>query len=427
MDIAISVRNISKSFRMYNSPAERLKELLHPFKKKYHKDFWALRDISLEIPRGTTFGIIGQNGSGKSTLLQIICGILQPTTGTVQVNGRISALLELGAGFNRDFTGRENVFMNGAVMGVSREEMEERFERIAEFADIGHFIDQPVKTYSSGMYVRLAFSVAINVDPDILIVDEALSVGDIRFQARCFDKIEEMRKKGATIIFVTHATQTFQNLCNYGLLLDNGTHFAEGQPKDVSQIYYKLQRDREHAYQERLKKRETEKVEKIEEQKPASTSKTATMDGEFRFGIKTAQIVDFKVFNHEDIETLSLETGKKFKVWMRIEFHGDVKNPAVGVMLRNPQGQNLLGIHSYHERRMDLGEKKEGDELSVTLESEMLLNPGNYTLSIGIADHNTDYDYRSIDVRNHIAGINVLGKGFCYGLIHNPGRIILED
>lgn len=421
-DIAISVKNVSKKFRMYNYPAERLKELLHPFKKKYHREFWALRDINLEVPRGSTYGIVGQNGSGKSTLLQVICGILQPTTGSVEVNGRISALLELGAGFNRDFTGRENVFMQGAVMGMGREEMLERFDRIADFADIGDFIDQPVKTYSSGMYVRLAFSVAINVDPDILIVDEALSVGDIRFQARCFDKIEDMRKGGATIIFVTHATQTFQSLCNHGLLLDSGSIFSEGSPKDVSQIYHKLQRDREHAYQERLKQKSKEvKIEKL-----SSEPKSGAMQGEFRFGLQTAQIMDFKIFNHEDVETLTLETGKRFKVWMKIAFHGDVANPSVGVMIRNPQGQNLLGIHSYHERRISFGAKKEGDELSVTLESEMLLNPGNYTLNIGVADHASDYDYKSIDVRNNIAAIAVYGEEFSYGLVHNPGKVSLE-
>jgi lipopolysaccharide transport system ATP-binding protein len=431
-EIAISVRNLSKSFRMYNTPSERVKELLHPFKKKYHKDFWALRDINIEVLKGTTFGIIGQNGSGKSTLLQVICGILQPTIGTARINGRISALLELGAGFNNEFTGRENVFMNGAVKGISREEMERRFERITDFAEIGHFIDQPVKTYSSGMYIRLAFSVAINIDPDILIVDEALAVGDVRFQARCFDRIEEMRNKGVTILFVTHALQTFQTLCSRGVLLDNGTIFAEGEPKDISQIYHKLQRDREHAYQERLKSR-TKSVKKDsgeappENKKNIASPKSDTGQEEFRFGLRTAKITDFKVYNHEDVETYSLESGKKFKVWMKIEFFGDVENPAVGVMIRNPQGQNLLGIHSYHGHRINFGEKKSGDMLSVTLESLMSLNPGRYTLNIGLADHRTDFDYDSIDIRNNVAGISVFGQEFTYGLINNPANITVQE
>jgi ABC-type polysaccharide/polyol phosphate transport system ATPase subunit len=423
--IAISVNNVSKAYKVYSSPGERLKEILHP-RKKYHKEFWALKDVSIQVPKGSSVGIVGQNGSGKSTLLQVICGLLRPTSGSVRVNGRISALLELGAGFNRDFTGRENVFMNGAIMGISRKEMEERFERIADFAEIGHFIDQPVKTYSSGMYVRLAFATAINIDPEILIVDEALSVGDVRFQARCFDKIEKMRDAGATVLFVTHAMPTFQSVCQYGYLLDNGTLFAEGDPKEVSLVYHKLQRDREHEYQERLKKKSAAPVAPTQPSKTAS-AKANTLQGEFRFGLQTAKIVDFKVLNHEGNETTMLETGKKFRVWMRIEFYGHVKNPAVGVMVRNPQGQNLLGIHSYHEKRMDLGEKNSGDVLNLTLESEMLLNPGKYILNIGIADHETDYEYKSIDVRNNICSIGVYGKSFVYGLIHNPGEVKLEN
>src|SRR3972149_3419828 len=221
-DIAISVKNISKSYKMYPSQVARLKEVFHPFKKVYHRDFWALRDIDMEIPRGMALGIIGQNGCGKSTLLQIICNIIQPTTGTVKVNGRISALLELGAGFNKEFTGRENVFMQGAIMGIPRKEMEERFQRIAEFADIGNFIEQPVTTYSSGMYVRLAFACAINVDPDILIIDEALAVGDAMFQRRCYRRIEDFQKSGKTIFFVSHNVGTVTRICTQAMFIDKG-------------------------------------------------------------------------------------------------------------------------------------------------------------------------------------------------------------
>ena len=188
-ETAISVRGFSKKYRRFRNTADTLREIFHPFGKKYHDEFWALKDVSIEIKRGECIGIIGRNGSGKSTLLQVLCGILQPTSGAVQVNGRIAALLELGAGFSPDFSGRENVYMNGALMGLSKQEMDERFSSIAEFAEIGDFMEQPVKTYSSGMYVRLAFAVAINVDPDILIVDEALSVGDMRFQQKCYRKI----------------------------------------------------------------------------------------------------------------------------------------------------------------------------------------------------------------------------------------------
>src|SRR3972149_8053062 len=217
MSFSVRIENISKVYRIYDKPQHKLKEaiLRGAFRRSaaYHREFWALRDINLVIPKGETLGILGQNGSGKSTILEIIAGVLQPTTGSLEVNGRISALLELGAGFNREFTGRENVFMSGAILGISKKEMERRFDDIVSFADIGEFIDQPVKTYSSGMYVRLAFATAVQVDPDILIIDEALAVGDLNFRNRCYRKIEEIKKAGKTILFVSHDTMAVRSLC----------------------------------------------------------------------------------------------------------------------------------------------------------------------------------------------------------------------
>ncbi len=237
-ETVIAVKNLSKSYRMYNSPAERLKELIHPFKKKYHKEFWALKDVSFEVKKGESIGIIGRNGSGKSTLLQLLCGVLQPTSGTVTVNGRVSALLELGAGFSPEFTGRDNVYMNGALMGINREEMDSRFAEIAAFADIGEFIEQPVKTYSSGMYVRLAFACAVNVEPEILIVDEALSVGDVRFQKKCYDKINALKKAGATIILVTHGG--IKGLVTKGVVLERGERLFAGDAAEAELRYMQL-------------------------------------------------------------------------------------------------------------------------------------------------------------------------------------------
>jgi teichoic acid transport system ATP-binding protein len=237
MDIAISINNISKSFRMYPSPKERLKELLHPFGKKYHRDFWALKDLSFEVNKGETIGIIGRNGSGKSTLLQLICGILQPTQGEIKVNGRIAALLELGSGFNAEFTGRQNVYMNGAMMGFRKEEMDEKFQAVVDFADIGDFIDQPVKTYSSGMYVRLAFAVAIHVEPAVLIVDEALAVGDAAFQVKCMERIIEMRKRGVTILLVTHDATAVKRFCDRACWIHEGKMMQQGDPIDVPDRY----------------------------------------------------------------------------------------------------------------------------------------------------------------------------------------------
>jgi lipopolysaccharide transport system ATP-binding protein len=237
---AIVVRNVSKKYRLFESARDRLKEALHPFSKRYHKEFCALQDISFEVQLGQTIGILGRNGSGKSTLLQIITGIMQPTNGEVIVNGRISALLELGAGFNPDFTGRENSIFQAEVVGLSREEIDRKLPEIEKFADIGEFFNQPVKTYSSGMFVRVAFAAAINVDPDILIIDEALSVGDAKFQNKCFQKLHEFKKKGKTIILVTHDMEAVTRLCDYAVLLEYGRVIKKGRPNEVTNVYFDI-------------------------------------------------------------------------------------------------------------------------------------------------------------------------------------------
>ena len=247
-EIAIKVENLSKCYQIYTQPRDRLKQFVLPrlqriagkSPKQYFREFWALKDVSFEVKKGETVGIIGRNGSGKSTLLQMICGTLNPTGGSIQTNGRIAALLELGSGFNPEFTGRENVYLNGAVLGLTNDEIDNRFDDIASFADIGDFIEQPVKTYSSGMVVRLAFAVAVNVDPQILVVDEALSVGDELFQRKCFSRIEAIKKNGATILFVTHAGGTIVELCDHAILMDAGEKLAMGKPKTIVGNYQKL-------------------------------------------------------------------------------------------------------------------------------------------------------------------------------------------
>ena len=239
-DIAISVENISKMYQVYERPTDRLKEAFWGGRRKYHKEYWALRDVNFDVPKGKTVGIVGRNGSGKSTLLQIIAGILTPTKGNVEVNGKVSVLLELGSGFNPDFTGRENVMVNGTVNGFSEEEMKERLPLIEEFADIGEFIDQPIKIYSSGMFVRLAFACAINIDPDILIIDEALSVGDAKFQHKCYNKFLEFQEAGKTILFVSHNTDAIVNHCDYAVLLERGEVVETGEPKTVTNYYMDL-------------------------------------------------------------------------------------------------------------------------------------------------------------------------------------------
>jgi lipopolysaccharide transport system ATP-binding protein len=239
-DTVITVRDLTKTYRLYASRADRVKETFHPFRKAYHRPFHALKGVSFEVKRGETLGIVGRNGSGKSTLLQIICGVLQPTSGSVEVKGRVSALLELGSGFNPEFTGRQNVYLNAAILGLERREIERRLPQIEAFADIGAFIDQPVRTYSSGMYLRLAFAVAVSVDPEILVVDEALAVGDEVFQRKCYSRIHEMRRAGATILFVSHSAPTVVELCNRAVLIDQGELLLDGPPKHVVGRYHKL-------------------------------------------------------------------------------------------------------------------------------------------------------------------------------------------
>jgi len=239
-DVAIAVRGVGKCYRIYERPQDRLKQALFRGRRQYFREFWALRDISLDIHRGETVGIIGRNGCGKSTLLQIICNTLTPTTGHVQVGGRIAALLELGAGFNPDFSGRENVYTNAAILGLSWQETEDRFQQIVDFSELGEFIDRPVKTYSSGMHVRLAFAVAISVEPDILVVDEALAVGDEAFQRKCFARIQAIQRRGGTILFVSHSAGTIVDLCSRAVLLDHGEHLLTGTPKAVVARYHKL-------------------------------------------------------------------------------------------------------------------------------------------------------------------------------------------
>lgn len=239
-EYAIQLQDVCKSFPVYDKPHHRLMQMLFPGRRSWFREFHALKNIGLEIKKGQTLGIVGRNGSGKSTLLQIVCGTLTPSSGAVDVHGRIAALLELGTGFNPEFTGRENVYLNGSILGLTREEIDNRFDEIAAFADIGDFIEQPVKSYSSGMYVRLAFAVAISSTPDILIVDEALSVGDEAFQRKCFARIDVIRDAGATILFVSHSASTVIELCDRAMLLDRGEMLAEGSPKAVVSRYQKL-------------------------------------------------------------------------------------------------------------------------------------------------------------------------------------------
>jgi lipopolysaccharide transport system ATP-binding protein len=340
-DVAISVRNLSKSYRMYSSPAEKFKELLHPFGKKYHQEFWALKDISFDVKKGECVGIIGRNGSGKSTLLQLICGVLQPTNGEAKVNGRISALLELGAGFNREFTGRDNVYMNGSLMGFTKEEMDAKFQAIADFADIGEFIEQPVKTYSSGMYVRLAFACAVNVDSDILIVDEALSVGDALFQKRCFQKMEELISKGITMLFVSHDQETIRTMTSRAVLLNGGRKQIEATSAEVVLEYRRLLHLEEQAYIKSVAKKASVTNSNVPQNRSSKLS----------FGDEDAEIIEVKVVDKIGEEGSIFYPGDLLKIRVVFKANKDLTHISIGVRIRNKEG---IKIYSWGTLNQDM-------------------------------------------------------------------------
>lgn len=365
---AISLRGVSKKYQLYESLSHRVYEALHPFKKKYHREFWALRDVNLEIPRGATVGILGVNGSGKSTLLQIICSILQPTTGTVAVHGRVAALIELGAGFNPDLTGRENAEINCAVMGLDGKAVRERLPGIEAFADIGEFFDQPVKTYSSGMFMRVAFATAISVDPDILVIDEALAVGDARFQQKCFRKFRDFQSAGKTILLVTHDRFAVPRLCSYGVLLHKGRVLRAGAPNEVTDHYSYLLTHGDALQAAYGASDEDVSLAPAPHPLPAADpdiarpaiesflAQTDTSDrcpqnptynkNEFSYGLGGAAIVDFLVSADNAINPADVQTGSMVDIYIRVRFDRVVDDPLVGLSVKTRDGTLIYGIHS---------------------------------------------------------------------------------
>ena len=385
MATALRVENVSKQYRIYEHPGDRLKESLTRGRWKRHREFWALSDISFEIEAGTTTGIIGPNGSGKSTLLQIITGTLEPTHGGVYHEGRIAALLELGAGFNPEFTGLENIYLNAALMGFSRSETEERLPEIKRFAEIGDFLGQPVKTYSSGMYIRLAFAIAVSAEPEILIVDEALSVGDAVFQHRCLRRIKEMQQNGATILFVSHDPHAIRALCTRGILLNGGRMEADGIPSEVLNRYQKLVMSREAAYEatEATAAAETDEINELLLMDEPSVPLSYT----YRHGDGSAEILSVEVLDASHSVTEIAETGESLELRVRARFNKDETDPVCGFLIRN-----RLGIHVYGTntdiQQMEFGLVRCGEIIEVTFAFDCWLGVGEF--SITVAMHSAD-------------------------------------
>ena len=369
-EFAIQVKHLDKMYKLYNKPSDRLRETLG-FKVPV-REHYALRDVNFQVERGETVGIIGTNGYGKSTILKIITGVLNPTAGEVKVDGRISALLELGAGFNMEYTGIENVYLNGTMMGFSKEEVDARLQDILDFADIGDFVYQPVKSYSSGMFVRLAFAVAINIDPEILIVDEALSVGDVFFQAKCYRKFEEFKKMGKTILFVSHDLSSISRYCDRVILLNKGVKLEEGSPKQMVDMYKQLLVGQDPAKAE----------EKKEEQKESWSQQFQVNPNMLEYGTKLAEIVDFAVLDDKDRCTNTIEKGSSFRIRMKVVFHQDIQEPIMAYTFKDIKGTEITGTNTLFEKK-SVEHSQAGDSCTVTFEQEMFLQGGEYLLSFG--------------------------------------------
>lgn len=411
--IAISVDNVSKVYKLFTKPADRVIDALHLAPWKKVPEHHALNDVSFEVKQGEMVGIIGTNGSGKSTILKIITGVLHPTKGDVKVNGRISALLELGAGFNREYTGIENIYLNGTMIGFSKEEIDAKLKDILDFADIGDFVYQPVKTYSSGMFVRLAFAVAINIEPEILIVDEALAVGDVFFQAKCYRKFDEFKKKGKTILFVSHDLSSIVKYCDRVVLLNKGTKLGEGKAKEMIDVYKQVLVGQ---YDENDTKEATET--------------TANIDGGaneelLEYGSRKAEITECYITDNKGKRTNALIKGEPFTIHMKASFVERVQAPIFAFTIKNARGTEITGTNTMFEKAfmeaVDKGVTKE-----VTFSQKMDLQGGDYLLSLGL----TGYEGSDFTVYHRLydaVSISVISDKDTVGFYDMNSKVEVKD
>jgi len=405
-DIAISVRNLTKKYRIFGHPGDRIKQALTLGRVRFHREFTALQDVSFEIKKGETVGIIGRNGSGKSTLLQLICGILKPTSGSVKVNGRISALLELGAGFNPEFTGRENAYFQGAVMGLTKEEMDGRFDDIAAFADIGEFIDQPVRTYSSGMFVRLAFAVSVHINADILVVDEALSVGDAGFQRKALRKMQSFVECGGTLIYVSHDLESVRRTCTHALLLQHGQMVNAGESKQVCDVYEQMMFGKLRQAQHNL------------------TSTAVARESavcEISYGGEDACIEYCWIENSHGEVTNKIAHGAPFSWNYRVRFNMAMESPIFGMLLKTVDGWTIYGI----ERKSAAPSRfEDGDEVFVKFSLVNNLMPGTYYLNCGVREPfegELQFLHRRVD--SAVLEIRSEAQGIGFGVANLVGSV----
>ncbi len=415
---AVQFESVSKSYPVYDAPGDRLKELLSFGRLNRHRDFWALRDITFDVRKGETFCIIGENGSGKSTLLQIVAGILRPSAGKAAIAGRVSALLELGAGFSPEFSGRDNVYLNGSILGLSRKEIDRRYSAIAEFAEIGSFIDQPVKTYSSGMLVRLAFAVAIHVDPEVLLVDEALAVGDIYFRHRCMRKVHELRNRGVTILFVSHAVADVKAVGDRALWLDSGNLVDIGPTDRIVSRYLAAMTAKDSRYL-------THKHAVFTPAEPVHAAEVVQSipNVDHRHGDGRAEVIGIAILDEQGHALHLVEPSTHIVVRISVRAKEHLRSPNVGFMMRNQLGLDFAGTNTTREDT-ELPPMQAGDVYTVDFHLEIpALYPGSFSFSPAIADGPltgysvADWIDNAITVQMGHTGAEV------YGYIHLPCRV----
>jgi len=411
----ITVKGVSKCYYSYEKPVHRLWHTLFP-KKELGKPFWALKNVDMSVKAGETVGLVGKNGSGKSTILQIITGILQPTEGSCETQGRISALLELGAGFNPEFTGIENARLNATIMGLSQQEFETRLPDIIEFSGLGDFLHRPVKTYSSGMYVRLAFAVAINMEPDILIIDEALAVGDIRFQSKCFRRLEELKQSGVSILFVTHSTDSVLKYCDRAVLLNEGKMLRTGTPKEVVQQYMEMMFDSDQSSPQTSSAEVLVNIQ--QDQKDPSIDhclqQASYNENEERWGDRRARIFDYQLVvsdkGSEGQPATTCMPGQFVEVIADIVFDSDIDDLIYGITVKTPDGNPVYGSNTrLLKQALDSGKAGEQKQIRFTLDANLLAN--DYFISLGIAQEDPEKDNIAIDRRYDMIHLRVDNRG----------------
>lgn len=426
---AIRVEHLTKRYKLYDRPSDRLKESLGLTRKKCYREHYALRDVNFTVRKGETIGIIGTNGAGKSTILKVITGVLTPTEGTVTVDGRISALLELGAGFNMEYTGIENIYLNGTMIGFSEEEIDAKLQDILDFADIGDFVYQPVKMYSSGMFVRLAFAVAINIDPEILIVDEALSVGDVFFQAKCYRKFEEFKKEGKTILFVSHDLGSISKYCDRVVLLDHGRKLDEGSPKAMVDLYKRVLVHQGPDAEGEGKEAEAN-IRAAELSAPEKEGKARWLSphemnpGVLEYGDKRGEMVGFQVLDDQGLPTTTIEKGTEFTMKVRVQFHQEISDPIFAFTIKDMRGTEITGTNTMFER-IAVPPRKPGETDVVTFTQRADLQGGEYLISFGLTGYR-DGEFTVYHRLYDVCSLNILSTKNTVGFYDMNSRIAIE-